>query len=93
MCRNITTLRGLEPAATAEEISAAALQYARKVSGVTSGPLLTSDAFTAAVAEIAAVTTRLLGELPARRVPPSNDPPLRRIAAKQRAARSVDDGM
>ena len=36
MCRNITTLRGLEPQATAEEIEAAARQYVRKVSGVQS---------------------------------------------------------
>ena len=35
MCRNITTLRGLEPPATSEEIEAAARQYVRKVSGVT----------------------------------------------------------
>jgi hypothetical protein len=36
MCRNITTLRGLEPEATAEEIEAAARQYVRKVSGLQS---------------------------------------------------------
>ena len=36
MCRNITTLRGLEPAATPEEIEAASRQYVRKVSGVQS---------------------------------------------------------
>jgi hypothetical protein len=35
MCRNITELRGLEPAATAEEIEAASRQYVRKVSGIT----------------------------------------------------------
>jgi len=29
MCRNITVLRGLEPAATPEAITAAARQYAR----------------------------------------------------------------
>ena len=34
MCRNITTLRGLEPHATHEEIEAAARQYVRKISGV-----------------------------------------------------------
>ncbi|MEM8705453.1 MAG: DUF2277 family protein, partial [Actinomycetota bacterium] len=34
MCRNITTLRGLEPGATPAEIEAAARQYCRKVSGV-----------------------------------------------------------
>ena len=32
MCRNITTLRGLEPHATHEEIEAAARQYVRKIS-------------------------------------------------------------
>ena len=53
MCRNITMLRGLEPPATADEVHAAALQYARKVAAVSSGPLLTSDAFTEAVDQIA----------------------------------------
>src|SRR3569623_667937 len=36
MCRNITALRGLDPEATPEEIEAAALQYVRKVGGLTS---------------------------------------------------------
>ena len=38
MCRNITELRGLEPPATAEEISAAARQYVRKVERVGDRP-------------------------------------------------------
>jgi hypothetical protein len=71
-------LRGLEPPATQEEIRAAALQYARKVAAVTSGPLLASDAFTEAVDQIAHVTERLLGALPARRSPPPIVPPNRR---------------
>jgi hypothetical protein len=78
MCRNITMLRGLEPPATQGEIHAAALQYARKVAAVSSGPLLTSDAFTEAVAQIAAATERLLGALPPRRSPPPMVPPNRR---------------
>jgi hypothetical protein len=78
MCRNITMLRGLEPPATHEEIHAAALQYARKVAAVSSGPLLTTSAFTEAVDEIAAVTQRLLGTLPPRRTPPPMVPPNRR---------------
>jgi hypothetical protein len=78
MCRNITMLRGLEPPATHEEIHAAALQYARKVAAVTSGPLLTSEAFVAAVDQIAEVTERLLGSLPPRRSPPPIVPPNRR---------------
>ena len=80
MCRNITMLRGLEPPATTEEIHAAALQYARKVAAVTSGPLLTSSAFSDAVDEIAGVTERLLAALPPRRSPPLTAPPNRRRA-------------
>ena len=80
MCRNITMLRGLEPPATQEEIHAAALQYARKVAAVSSGPLLTTDAFTEAVDQIAVATERLLGALPPRRTPPTMVPPNRRRA-------------
>ncbi|EHB45657.1 Protein of unknown function DUF2277 [Mycolicibacterium rhodesiae JS60] len=78
MCRNITELRGLEPAATDEEITAAARQYVRKVSGITRPSEANVDAFEAAVVQVAAVTTRLLAELPARRQPPKTIPPLRR---------------
>jgi hypothetical protein len=86
MCRNITTLRGLQPAATAEEIEAAARQYVRKVSGVTSPTAATREPFEAAVAEIAGVTARLLAELPARRQPPPSLPPLRRPEVRARLA-------
>jgi hypothetical protein len=86
MCRNITTLRGLEPAATAEEIEAAARQYVRKVTGVQTLTDQTRDPFEAAVAEITTVTTRLLAELPARRQPPPTVPPLRRPEVRARIA-------
>ncbi|BBZ44958.1 DUF2277 domain-containing protein [Mycobacterium parmense] len=78
MCRNITELRGLQPAATAEEIAAAARQYVRKVSGITHPPAAGADAFEAAVAEVTEATARLLGALPPRRQPPKTVPPLRR---------------
>ncbi len=81
MCRNITTLRGLEPEATAEEIEAAARQYVRKVSGVQSTSVATGPAVEAAVRAVAEATTALLAELPARRQPPPTLPPLRRRAA------------
>lgn len=82
MCRNITELRGLEPPATTEEIEAAARQYVRKVSGFTRPSPANAEAFEAAVAEVAATTTRLLDALPGRRQPPKNDPPLRRLATR-----------
>ncbi|WNG94845.1 DUF2277 domain-containing protein [Mycobacterium sp. ITM-2016-00318] len=78
MCRNITELRGLQPAATDEEIEAAARQYIRKVSGVTRPTAANVDAFEAAVAEVTATTTRLLASLPPRKQPPKTVPPLRR---------------
>ena len=80
MCRNITTLRGLEPEASAEEIEAAARQYVRKVSGVQSTSSRTEAAFERAVATVAAATVELLADLPARQLPPPTLPPLRRLA-------------
>ena len=88
MCRNITELRGLEPAATAEEIEAAARQYVRKVSGITRPSAANEEAFEIAVAEVTATTNRLLAGLPARRQPPKTVPPLRRpeVQARIKAA-------
>lgn len=80
MCRNITTLRGLEPEATAEEVEAAARQYVRKVGGVQATSAATEAAVERAVRVVAAATAALLEELPPRRNPPATLPPLRRLA-------------
>ena len=82
MCRNITTLRGLEPAATDEEIEAGARQYVRKITGVQKTSAATEAAFEQAVREITAITTRVLSELPPRKQPPRTEPPLRRLARR-----------
>lgn len=84
MCRNITTLRGLEPAATDEEIKAAARQYVRKVSGVQKPTPATEEAFERAIREVAMATTALLRELPPRKQPPPSLPPLRRPEVRAR---------
>lgn len=91
MCRNITTLRGLEPPATADEIEAAAVQYVRKVTGLTKVTDVTREAFDAAVAAVAAATAQVLADLPERRNPPSTVPPLRRedVAARVAARRAA----
>jgi hypothetical protein len=86
MCRNITTLRGLDPPATSEEIEAAARQYVRKVSGITHPPAATEEAFEQAVAVIAHVTADVLRDLPPRRQPPRVAPPLRRPEVRARLA-------
>ena len=88
MCRNITELRGLQPAATPEEIAAAARQYVRKVSGVTHPSAAAAEAFETAVAEVTEATTRLLWALPPRRQPPKTVPPLRRPEVLARLATS-----
>jgi len=93
MCRNITELRGLEPAATSDEIAAAARQYVRKVSGLRDPSGAPSGAFEAAVADVTAITARLLEQLPDRRQPPKTVPPLRRPEVRARiAARAATAG-
>ncbi len=63
MCRSIQQLRGAEPPATPDEVRDAALQYVRKISGYRVASRTNAAAFEAAVADIAAVTRRLLDEL------------------------------
>jgi hypothetical protein len=79
MCRNITTLRGLEPEATTAEIEAAARQYVRKVGGVSSVSGRTEEAFEIAVRKVTDATVELLAHLPQRQRPPTSLPPLRRL--------------
>ncbi len=62
MCRNIKTLFNFEPPATDDEIAAAALQYVRKVSGMTKPSQANQAVFDQAVIEITAITTRLVTE-------------------------------
>lgn len=86
MCRNITQLRGLEPAATPEEIEAAARQYVRKVSGIQKLSDANREPFEGAVAQVTAATTELLAALPPRKQPPTTVPPLRRREVRARLA-------
>ena len=79
MCRNITTLRGLEPDATPEEIEAAARQFVRKIGGIGAPSPRTQEAVERAVRRITEASTDLLAELPPRKAPPKTLPPLRRI--------------
>jgi hypothetical protein len=88
MCRNITPLRGLEPPASSTEMHAAALQFVRKVGSFTTVPVGSEAIVGSAVDEIAGVVARLLAELPARRVAPAVEPPLRRRAAGSSSPRT-----
>jgi len=71
MCRNIRTLHNFDPPATPEEVSASALQYVRKISGFSKPSRANTEAFERAVAEITAISERLLEEL-VTNAPPKN---------------------
>ncbi|HYG92009.1 MAG TPA: DUF2277 domain-containing protein [Nocardioides sp.] len=71
MCRNIRTLHNYDPPATTDEVSAAALQYVRKVSGTTKPSQANQEAFDRAVAEVAHITRHLLEDL-VTTAPPKN---------------------
>ena len=84
MCRNIRTLHNFEPAASEDEIRAAALQYVRKVSGQSKPSQANAEAFDRAVDEVAAATTALLDRL-VTSAPPKD----REEEAAKRRARSA----
>ncbi len=84
MCRNIRTLFNFDPPVTEQEIRAAALQYVRKVSGFSKPSQANAQAFTAAVDEIAGVSTRFLRAL--ETIAPLKNREVEAAKAKARAA-------
>ncbi len=84
MCRNIRPLNNFEPPATSTEVTAAALQYVRKVSGTTRPSQANQAAFDKAVAEIAHITEHLLEHL-VTTAPPKN----REVEAEKAKARAA----
>jgi hypothetical protein len=71
MCRNIRPLNNFEPPATGSEVHDAALQYVRKVSGMTKPSKANEAAFNEAVHAIAHATQHLLEHLTSS-APPKN---------------------
>jgi len=67
MCRNIKQLRLPDGPASQEEISFAALQYVRKVSGYRKPSKTNQAAFEAAVEQVAQATQALLDSLEMKR--------------------------
>ena len=84
MCRNIRTLHNFDPPATDEEVSAAALQYVRKISGSTKPSKANEEAFDRAVEAVAAVSKELLDSL-VTSAPPKD----REVEAAKARARSA----
>ena len=84
MCRNIRPLYNFEPAATSEEVRAAALQYVRKISGFTKPSQVNQEAFDRAVEGIAHASQHLLDALQTS-APPKD----REVEAAKARARSA----
>jgi hypothetical protein len=85
MCRNIRTLYNFEPAATSEEVQAAALQYVRKISGFNKPSKVNEEAFNRAVDAVAHASMHLLADLETS-APPKD----REVEAAKRRARSAE---
>ena len=73
MCRNIKPLFNFEPPATTDEISAAATQYVRKISGFTKPSRANEAAFYEAIEEITRISARLIASLESPATPKSRE--------------------
>jgi hypothetical protein len=85
MCRNIRQLHNFEPAATEDEVRAAALQYVRKISGSTKPSKANEEAFQRAVDAVTAASEELLSELVTSA--PPRDREVEAAKARARAAK------
>lgn len=88
MCRSIRTLYNFEPPVTDDEISAASLQFVRKISGFNRPSKANEVAFETAIREITEASRRLLDALETS-APPKNWEE-ERAKAKERSARRFD---
>ena len=85
MCRNIRVLHNFEPPTTEDEIRSAALQYVRKVSGMTKPSQANEEAMAQAVGAVAAATATLLDALVTSA--PPKDREVERAKARERGLR------
>ena len=88
MCRNIKTLFNFEPPASEDEISAASLQYVRKVTGFNKPSKKNEAVFYSAVEDIARISERLLASLETTAPPKDRE----EDAAKARARSALRFG-
>jgi hypothetical protein len=84
MCRNIRPLNNFEPPATDDEVTAASLQFVRKVSGATKPSSANQEIFDQAVQEIAHVVRHLIDDLVT--TAPPKDREVEAAKARERAA-------
>jgi hypothetical protein len=84
MCRNIRPLNNFEPPASDDEVTAASLQFVRKVSGTTKPSAANQEIIDRAVHEIAHVVRHLIDDLVT--TAPPKDREVEAAKARERAA-------
>jgi hypothetical protein len=89
MCRSIRTLYNFEPAATDDEIRAAALQFVRKISGFNAPSHVNAAAFEKAVDEITGSAAKLLASLETRQPPRDREIEAQKVKERARYTRIV----
>ena len=90
MCKNIRVLFNFEPAATDEEVRAAALQYVRKISGYVKPSAANEAGFNRAVDQVAAASAELVGALVT--TAPARNREVELAKAHERALRRFGEG-
>jgi hypothetical protein len=84
MCRNIKTLANFEPPATDDEVRASALQFVRKLSGMTRPSRANEEVFERAVDEVTAAARSLLASLETNAAPRNRDVEMRKAQERSR---------
>jgi hypothetical protein len=84
MCRNIKTLANFEPPATDDEVRASALQFVRKLSGVTRPSRANEQVFERAVDEVTAAARTLIQSLQTNAAPRDRAEEMRKAQERSR---------
>jgi hypothetical protein len=82
MCRNIKTLANFDPPATDEEIRASALQFVRKLSGVTHPSRANEAVFNRAVEDVTATARCVIESLTTSAAPRTREEEARKAKAR-----------
>jgi hypothetical protein len=85
MCRSIKPLHNYEPPVSEQDVEAAALQYVRKISGMTRPARVNQEAFDRAVQAVTEASARLLDELVATAPPRDREREVERARARAEA--------
>ena len=84
MCRNIKTLANFAPPATDEEIRASALQFVRKLSGMTAPSRANEAVFNQAIEEVTTAAERLVRSLTISSPPRNREEEARKARERSR---------